>query len=185
MYVTILIMYVIVYRLTRRLLWWKRNQMGLRILQNSLGLGYQNPWTTPSQEREALQTQSFLNKRQQLLMWVITCGTWLGKIWIRIVSALKHREMVYARPKDHWQVNKNTAIPKKDCNFKKNLYEHIKKKWLPKSLWHSVDIDNVTQWTDAKLHVNTRGHVLHAYVNQQLIGTSNLVIKMHFNLYDR
>ena len=35
--------------------------------------------------------------------------------------------MVYARPKDHWQVNKNTAIPKKDCNFKKNLYEHKEK----------------------------------------------------------
>lgn len=40
-------------------------------------------------------------------------------------------------------------------------------------LWYmtSVDIDNVTQWTDAKLHVNTTGHVLHAYVNQQLIGS--------------
>uniref|UniRef100_A0A2N9I5M6 Beta-galactosidase n=1 Tax=Fagus sylvatica TaxID=28930 RepID=A0A2N9I5M6_FAGSY len=40
-------------------------------------------------------------------------------------------------------------------------------------LWYmtSVDIDNVKPWTNAKLHVNTTGHVLHAYVNQKLTGS--------------
>ncbi|KAK9275071.1 hypothetical protein L1049_022329 [Liquidambar formosana] len=42
-------------------------------------------------------------------------------------------------------------------------------------LWYTTTINiNETAWTNATLRVNTRGHVLHAYVNQELIGTSYL-----------
>ncbi|XP_059636219.1 beta-galactosidase-like [Cornus florida] len=40
-------------------------------------------------------------------------------------------------------------------------------------LWYMtrVDIDDTSSWTNANLFVNTTGHVLHAYVNGELIGS--------------